>query len=405
MGPLIGTRVLRLEDPALLSGKGRFVDDIPAPGVLHVAFVRSPYAHAAIRTIDAKAAGQLPGVHAVLTLDDLARVLVRRRMPLGFRSAKLPDGITPFVLANGEVAFVGDAVALVVAESRYVAEDAAALVDVDYEVLPVVADCRAALTSDAPRVRREAPSNVLVKFEVGYGDVDRAFKDAAFVFSEELWQHRGGAHPIEGRGLLAEYRPSDETLCVWSSTQMPHALFQMCAELLDLDENRFRVAAVDVGGGFGAKYCVYPEEIAVVAAAKLLSRSLKWVEDRREHFTSAIQERDQYWSIAVAVTADARICGVRGHLLHDQGAYTLQDVNLAYNSATSVTGPYIVPAYALDVTVAQTNKVPVVPVRGAGYPEACFAMERLLDRVALRARARPRRRAGAKSYPGRENAV
>lgn len=382
MGPLVGSRVLRLEDLALLTGKGRFVDDIPAPDALHVAFVRSPHAHAVIRTIDTAAARQLPGVQAVLTLDDLGQVLVRRRMPLGFRSARLPDGITPFVLANGEVAFVGEAIALVVAESRYIAEDAAVLVNVDYEVLPAVADCQAALTPDAPPVRREAPSNVLVTFKVGYGDVDRAFKNAAFVFSEELWQHRGGAHPIEGRGLLAEYRPSDGTLSVWSSTQMPHDLFQMCAELLDLDENRFRVAAADVGGGFGAKYCVYPEEIAVVAAAKLLGRSVKWVEDRREHFTSAIQERDQYWSIEIAVTAEARICGVRGRLLHDQGAYTLQDVNLPYNSATSVPGPYMVPAYALEVTVAQTNKVPVIPVRGAGYPEACFAMERLMDRVA-----------------------
>ena len=179
-------------------------------------------------------------------------------MPLGFRSAKLPDGITPFVLANGEVAFVGEAVALVVAESRYIAENAAALVNVDYKILPAVADCRAALTPDAPRVRREAPSNVLVKFKVDYGDVDRAFKDAAFVYSEELWQHRGGAHPIEGRGLLVEYRSSDETLSVWSSTQMPHELFQTCTELLDLNENRFRVAAADVGGGLAPSIASTP---------------------------------------------------------------------------------------------------------------------------------------------------
>lgn len=382
MDRLIGSRVLRLEDSALLTGKGLFVDDIPAPDALHVAFVRSPHAHAAIRAIDTTAARQLPGVRAVLTLDDLAQALMRRRMPLGFRSAKLPEDVTPFVLANGEVAFVGEAVALVVADTRYIAEDAAALVDVDYEVLPAVADCRSALAASSPRVRREAPSNVLTTFKVGYGDVDRAFKDAAFVFAEELWQHRGGAHPIEGRGLLVEYRPADETLSVSSSTQMPHELFQMCSELIDLDENRFRVATADVGGGFGAKYCVYPEEVAVVAAAKLLRCSLKWVEDRREHFISAIQERDQYWSIEIAVTGEARICGIRGRLVHDQGAYTLQDVNLAYNSATSLTGPYLVPAYALDVTVAQTNKVPVATVRGAGYPEACFAMERLMDRVA-----------------------
>lgn len=382
MTRLIGSPVLRLEDLALLTGKGRFVDDIPAADVLEVAFVRSPHPHAAIKRIDATAARQLPGVHAVLTLDDLGPVLVRRRMPLGFRLAKLPDGITPFILANGEVSFAGEAIALVAAENRYIAEDAVELVEVEYEILPAVVDCQAALISDGARVRREAPSNVLVKFGISYGDVDRAFKDAAFVYSEELWQHRGGAHPIEGRGLLAEYRPSDKMLSVWASTQMPHNLFQMCAEMLRLNEHCFRVAAADVGGGFGAKYCVYPEEVAVIASAKLLERSLKWVEDRREHFTSAIQERDQYWSIEIAVTADARICGVSGRLLHDQGAYTLQDVNVAYNSATSVTGPYMVPAFALDVTVVQTNKTPVATVRGAGYPQGCFAMERLMDRVA-----------------------
>lgn len=382
MAPLIGSRLRRLEDPALLAGRGRFVDDIALPGVLHVAFVRSPHAHALITGIDAAEARALPGVHAVLTLADLTPVLVKQRMPLGFRSAKLPTDVTPFVLAKDEVAFAGEAVALVAAENRYIAEDAAALVAVDYEILPAVVDCRDAPTPDAPKVRREAPSNVLVSFKVGYGDIDVAFARAKFVFREELSQHRGGAHPIEGRGILVECRVAEDALSVWSSTQMPHDLFQMLAEMMDLDENRLRVAAADVGGGFGAKYVVYPEEIAVVAAARQLGRSLKWIEDRREHFTSAIQERDQHWSIEIALEGDGRIRGVRGKLLHDQGAYTLQDVNLAYNSATSVTGPYVVPAYGLDVVVAQTNKVPSVPVRGAGYPEASFAMERLMDRAA-----------------------
>jgi carbon-monoxide dehydrogenase large subunit len=152
--------------------------------------------------------------------------------------------------------------------------------------------------------------------------------------------------------------------------------------LLDFDESRLRVATPDVGGGFGPKLCVYPEDIAVVAAAKLLGRSIKWIEDRREHFTNAAQERDQYWSIDIAVDADARLLGVRGKLIHDLGAYALQDVNIPFNSASMMSGPYVLPALSIDVTVAATNKTPVSSVRGAGYPQAAFAMERLMDRVA-----------------------
>ena len=171
-------------------------------------------------------------------------------------------------------------------------------------------------------------------------------------------------------------------MTVWASTQKAHDLFQSLTALLDFDESRLRVATPDVGGGFGPKLCVYSEDIAVVAAAKLLRRSIKWIEDRREHFTNAAQERDQYWSIDIAVDADARLLGVRGQLIHDLGAYALQDVNIPFNSASMMSGPYMLPALSIDVTVAATNKTPVSSVRGAGYPQAAFAMERLMDRVA-----------------------
>src|SRR5205814_3961182 len=174
----------------------------------------------------------------------------------------------------------------------------------------------------------------------------------------------------------------EDFLTVWTSTQMAHDVWMTLAMQLGMPEDRIRVAAPDVGGGFGAKFLVYPEEIAVAAASRLLRRPVKWIEDRMEHFLSAIQERDQRWDVEIAVDGYARILGVRGRLVHDQGAYTPQSVNCAYNSATSVTGPYIVPAYALDVLVVQTNKVPTIPVRGAGYPQAAFTMERLMDRVA-----------------------
>ena len=380
MGGLIGARIPRLEDGALLLGQGRFVDDIARPGVLHAAFVRSPHAHAAIRGVDVHGALALPGTHAVLTLDDLAPVLAKRRMLRHSNSGAPLERYWSFALADGEVSYVGEAVALVLADSRYVAEDAAALVAVDYDPLPAVSDCRRAAESTAPAVRRELNSNVAAAYKVAYGDAEAAFGKAAHVFHAELWQHRGAAHPIEGRGILVDWR--DDAVVVWASTQKAHDLYQSLTALLDFDESRLRVATPDVGGGFGPKLCVYPEDIAVVAAAKLLRRPIKWIEDRREHFTNAAQERDQYWSLDVAVGADARLLGVRGRLIHDLGAYALQDVNIPYNSASMLSGPYMLPALSIDVTVVATNKTPVSSVRGAGYPQAAFAMERLLDRLA-----------------------
>jgi aerobic carbon-monoxide dehydrogenase large subunit len=376
---IVGERTRRIEDPRLLRGAGRYAADIQLPGMLHAAFVRSPHAHALIRSIDASGAREMA---RVFTATDLEQAGVRLRMPLGFPSTTLPENITPFVLAPSEVCFVGEAVAMVVAESRYLAEDAVAAIEVDYEPLPLVADLEAALATRAPKVRREAQSNVLTQFKVAYGDVADAFAGAAHVFRERLLQHRGAAHPIEGRGTVARYEAGEDRLTVWSSTQMAHDLWMTLATLLGMPDDRIRVSAPDVGGGFGAKFLVYPEEIAVAAAARLLGRPVKWIEDRMEHFLSAIQERDQVWDVEIAVDRDAKIRGVRGRLAHDQGAYTPQGINCAYNSATSVTGPYVIPAYALDVLVVQTNKVPTIPVRGAGYPQACFTMERLIDRVA-----------------------
>ncbi len=377
MNELIGTRVLRLEDHALLTGHGRFVDDIAAAAVLVAAFARSPHPHALIRSIDASAARALPGVVAVLTLDDLAAVLKRRRMIRTSNSGTKLDQSWPFALADGEVCFVGEPVAIVVAEDRYIAEDAAALVAVDYEVMPAATDCR---IDRAPAVRRELGSNAVISYQVTYGDVDAAFAKAAHVVRDDLWMHRGAGHSMEGRGLLAQI--SDRETVVWASTQKAHDLRTAFADYIDLDESRLRVATPDVGGGFGPKLCVYPEDVAVVAAATLLRRSVKWIEDRREHFTNAAQERDQYWSIELAADAEGRVRGLRGRLIHDIGAYALQDVNIPYNSATTLTGPYMVPALAMAVVATHTNKAPVSSVRGAGYPQAAFAMERMMDRLA-----------------------
>src|SRR5712691_4967400 len=382
MAGLIGARIPRLEDGPLLVGKGRYIDDIALPGVWHAAFVRSPHPHAAIRGVDAGDARALPGVHAVLTLDDLAPVLAQRRMLRHSNSGTPLERYWSFALADGEVSYVGEAVAIVLADDRYIAEDAAAVVAVDYDVLPSASDCRRAVEAGAPAVRRELNSNVVAAYKVAYGDVEAAFGKAAHVFRAELWQHRGAAHPIEGRGTIAQWRGDDRGMTVWTSSQKGHDLFQSLTALLDFDESRLRVATPDVGGGFGPKLCVYPEDIAVVAAAKLLRRSIKWIEDRREHFTNAAQERDQYWSLEIAVDGDAKLLGIRGRLVHDLGAYALQDVNIPYNSASMISGPYLLPALSMEVMVAATNKTPVSSVRGAGYPQAAFAMERLMDRIA-----------------------
>lgn len=377
-----GNRVGRIEDPPLLTGKGRFIDDIKWPELAHAAFVRSPHGHAAILGIDVSAALEVPGVFAVFTAADFTPLLKIDRLIVGLPSPAYRQDINRPVLAKDEVVHVGEPIAIVVAKNRYVAEDAAALVDVNYEILPAVADARAALEKASPTVHRDAPHNLLAEFDVAYGDVAHAFADAPHIFRERLWQHRGGGHSIECRGAVARYDANEERLTLFSSTQTPHTAMRLLCDMLDWDEHRVRVITPDVGGGFGPKLIFYPEDVAVPLAAILLKRPVKWVEDRREHFVATTQERDQFWDVEIAVDRDAKILGVRGTLIHEHGAYTARGVNLPYESAQTVTLAYEVPAYQLNVKLALTNKVPVTPVRGAGQPQGAFAMERLLDRVA-----------------------
>jgi aerobic carbon-monoxide dehydrogenase large subunit len=379
---LVGRRVRRIEDPVLLRGAGRYVDDIKLPDTLHAAFVRSPHAHALIKSIKFDDVHQTRGVVATFIADDLAKTLTGPRLPLAFPPGKLNVDAMPLVLASREVCYVGETIALIIASSRYLAEDAADRVAVDYEVLPALVDPREAAAANAARACMGAPTNLFTRFEVGYGDCALEFKSARHVFRESLFQHRGVAHPIEGRGILAHVEAGTGVLTVWSSTQIAHELRDNIVEMLGVDVDTVHVIAPEVGGGFGAKFLVYSEEIAVVAAAKLLQRPVKWIEDRREHFLSAIQERDQYWTLEVAVDSDGRLRGVRGQLTHDQGAYAPHSITVPYNSASALIGPYVLPSYHLDVVVVRTNKPPVIPVRGAGYPQGTFAMERLLDLVA-----------------------
>src|SRR5688572_21103706 len=376
-----GARVTRFEDPALLSGRGRYVDDMAPPGALHACFVRSPLAHARIRSIDSKAARAMPGVHAVLTAADLPAPM-HERIPTLQANPAMALMRTERCLAGTEVCYVGQAVAVVIADSRPLAEDAATLVNVDYETLPVAADCRDAAKPGATAAHADLSDNLACSLQMAYGDVDTAFATAAHVCENKFWMHRGCGVPMETRAVVAQYDRFDDRLTVWSATQTPHLGRRILADLLDRDIETIRVVAPDVGGGFGIKAPFYPEEAVIPVAAIALGRPIKWCEDRRENFMSATQERDQYWTLAVALDGDGKIQGLRGDSLHDQGAFMPWGMVMPYIAGVAVLGPYVVPSYRMDLTAAVNNKVPVAPVRGAGRPQAVFAIERLLDHAA-----------------------
>jgi carbon-monoxide dehydrogenase large subunit len=377
-----GQSTPRIEDRDLLLGKARFVGDIRLPGMLHAAFVRSPHAHARIVSIDKSAALALPGVVAVLTCDDIRVVATTDRLAVALPDKTYKQQRDRFILAADETVYVGEAIAMVVATDAYVAEDAAGIVAIEFKILEAVSDCRAALAELAPPVHSDATNNLVAAFASAYGDVDAAFASAAHVIKESYWLHRGCAHSMECRGCIASHDEVDDKITLWSSTQTPLAAARILAELLDREEASIRVAAPDVGGGFGPKLVFYPEEAAVTIAALSLGRPVKWIEDRREHFISTTQERDQYWDAEIALDVEGKILGVRGSLLHDHGAYTARGLTVPQGAVAALSLAYVVPAYRMDVKVSLTNKVPVTPVRGAGQPQGIFVMERLLDRAA-----------------------
>lgn len=379
----IGRSVARVEDRSLVSGRGRYLDDLQPKGCLNAVFLRSPYAHARFGRIDATAAKAMPGVVDVLTIEDLAKVLTTNRLVVGLPSAAIEFQVDRPVLAINEVVHVGEPVAVVVAETRAAAEDASEAIEIDYDPLPAVSDCRAALQAGAPTVHSAHGHNRLARFGFEFGDIERAFSTAAHVVERSFALHRGAAVSLEGRGIVAVPPELEDVLSVWSSTQTPQALKKQLCQMLGRDAAEVRVTVPDLGGGFGPKLVTYPEEIAVAAAALMLRRPVKWAEDRREHFVATAQERDQVWDMAMALDADGAILGLRGSLIHDHGAYTARGLNIPYGSGVTVPLPYNVGAYKLDIEVALTNKVPVAPLRGAGQPQAAFVMERMLDAAAL----------------------
>ncbi len=379
---MFGARVARLEDPKLLTGQGGYTDDMHLPGMLEAAFVRSPHSHARIKDINISDALKHKGVCKIYTASDLPDYLRNTTVPFQVPNPAISQPFQQRLLEDREVCFAGEPIALVVADTRYNAEDAATLVQVDYDILTGAADCKSALEDSAPLCHVDSPNNEGAKYKVGYGDVASAFANAHLTHSEEFWIHRGGGFAIENRGVVAQYDELDDVVTIWSATQSPFLVKQNVVDMLGWESDRVRVIAPDVGGGFGPKTIYYVEEALIPLVAKDLGKPVKWIEDRRENFLATNMERDQYWDMEIAVDADGKLLGVRGQMIHDTGAYMPWGIISPYISATTLPGPYVLPSYELETFVALTNKVAVTPVRGAGRPQAVFAMERLMDRAA-----------------------
>ena len=381
-GRYVGQRVPRLEDAKLLTGKALFVDDVQLPGMLHVAFLRSEYARGTLRGIDAGAARARPGVIAVYTAPDLGDYW--RPGPLLVPPPPIPGLVfntaTQVPLARDMVRHVGEPLAMVVAESRYLAEDALEDIAVDLDPLPAVTGLEAALAPGAPLVHERFGSNVAARVRQTKGDYGAARASAHRVISRRFLYDRGASAAIENRGVVAQWDERAEELTVWDTTQAPIPIRNGLAAMLGLRESQVRVIAPFIGGGFGPKIMMYyPEEVLLPWAAIRLGRPLKWIEDRRENFYATTQERGQIHDAELAVTKDGKILGVRDVFLHDTGAYDPYGLTVPINSQCTLLGPYVVPNYESEFTAVFTNKPIVTPVRGAGRQHGVFVMERLLD--------------------------
>ena len=378
---LVGEAVTRLEDAELLVGAARYVDDISPAGLLHAAFVRSAFGHARLGAVDCDVARDMPGVVAVYAVDDLMDVLTTDRVPETFPPPQPREEFGPYVLARDEVCYVGEPVAVVIAENRYQAEDAAAMVMVDYDPLDAVTDCREAARDGAPPADTRNKGNVFSAVSMGYGDCDGAFAGAAHVISETLHQHRGVAMSMECRGVVASFDPRRKKITMWASCQQPHGHKAILVDLLGLSEDQVRVVIPHLGGGFGPKLNFYPEDGAVAAASMKLGKPVKWIEDRREHFVSTTTQRDQHWHLEVACTSEGKMLGLRGTVTHENGAYIPYGILLPNSSLMPLPGAYAIPAVDVGVDIVFTNTVPNSPVRGAGRPCGIYAVERMVQTV------------------------
>ncbi len=379
-----GASVKRVEDPRYLSGLGQYVDDIDLPGMLYAVFLRSPHGHARLRSIDTEAAAQLPGVRTVMTGAEMARLVPPVHTGLNYiehRPTVMP------VIATDRVRYAGEAVAVVVADNPYVAEDALELIEVDYEPLPAVVHPEQALADDAPRVHEDWPDNIAVRSSHDTGDVDRAFAEAAFVIDERFRSEPVTGIPMEPRGCVAHYDRAFQSLTLWTSTQIPHLIRTLLADLLSLPEHRLRVIAPDVGGGFGIKVHLYPEELILSALALHLKGAVKWIQDRREEIMTNVHCRDHCHRVQAAVREDGVITGIEARIVADMGAYMSQPFGGGLEStgaARMLLGPYKVTQYRYEAYSTVSNKSPRGAYRGVSMPICTLIMERLMDTIAQR---------------------
>jgi carbon-monoxide dehydrogenase large subunit len=378
----LGERILRNEDARLLTGRALFVDDVQLPGMLHVAFVRSNYAHGRLRSVDVSAARQRRGVVAAFTAADLGDYW--RPGPLLVPPPPIPDLVfhqcTQVPLVRDKVRHVGEPIAMIVAESRYVAEDAMEDVLVDIEPLEAVVDLESALDPAAPLIHEHLTSNVAAHVVQRKGEYGRARSRADLVIRRRFLYDRGAAAAIENRAVVAWWDARAEELTIWDTTQAPIPIRNGLAQMLGLLESQVTVIAPFVGGGFGPKIMMfYPEEVLVPWASKRLGIPLKWTEDRQENFLATTQERGQIHDAEIAFSREGQVLGVRDVFLHDSGAYDSYGLTIPINSQCTLLGPYDIADYESEFTAVFTNKTLVTPVRGAGRQHGVFVIERLLD--------------------------
>lgn len=379
---VFGVALKRREDPRLITGKGNYVEDVKLPGMLHAAILRSPYAHARIRSINVDAARQLPGVVAVFTGAEIAQE--QNPLPYAWQAGGVQNNVnTPRALAVDEVHFVGEGVAMVVAESPYIAYDALELIEVDYEPLPAVVDAEAATKEGAPQLHENAPNNIVFRWTCGKEQGTAQALDAAeVVVRQRIRNQRLIATPMETRGYVAQYNPATGEYTMWMSSQAPHVhRLLLTAFVLGIPENKMRCIAPDVGGGFGAKIFVYPEMAAVLYATKHTGRPVKWIETRRENCQATAQGRDHITDIEVAGTRDGKVTALRVRTYANMGAYlsTASGGIPTTLYGRMLAGVYKIPNIFCEVFGVYTNTAMVDAYRGAGRPEATYVIERAMD--------------------------
>jgi carbon-monoxide dehydrogenase large subunit len=379
----IGQRIVRNEDPQLLTGQAQFVDDVEIPGMLHAAFLRSDYAHARLLSIDVSAARQRPGVVAVFTADDMGDDWYPGP-PLVSPPPTAKDVIfnsrRQVPLVKDKVRHAGEAIAVVIAESRYIAEDAVEDIVVDLEPLEAVVDLEKAMQSGSPLVHDDLESNLAAHLFQKKGDYEDAKSKADLVINRRIIIDRGVASAMENRGIVADWDAKSQHLTIWDTTQAPIPIRNGTAARLGLSEHQVRVIAPFIGGGFGPKMMMfYAEELVIPWASKKLGRPIKWIEDRRENFFATTQERGQIHDVEIAFSKDGHILGLKDVFLHDTGAYDPYGLTIPLNTQCHAMGGYDVKNFTTEVSVVFTNKTLVTPVRGAGRPQGIFIIERLLD--------------------------